>query len=84
MFFSDSDLYDSLKLSLETLTEIVTTTKDVKEKRKASVALASIVMQIVKLESDKEDWQSLLGGEPPITKEEDDDEFGSFTPDEDD
>jgi hypothetical protein len=84
MFFSDSDLYDSLKLSLETLTEIVTTTKDVKEKRKSSVALAGIVMQIVKLESDKEDWQSLLGPEPTIKKEDDEDDFGGFTPDEDD
>ncbi len=60
MFFSDDDVYDGLKLSLDTLTEIIKTDTDANNRRKAAVDLASILLQSLKMKSDKEDWKSLM------------------------
>lgn len=60
MFFSDDDVYDGLKLSLDTLTEIIKTDTDTNNRRKAAVDLASILLQSLKMKSDKEDWKSLM------------------------
>jgi hypothetical protein len=60
MYFSDDDMYEGLKLSLDTLVEIVKTETDLKNKRKAASDLAQIILQTIKIKSDKEDWKELM------------------------
>jgi hypothetical protein len=63
MYFSDDDMYEGLKLSLDTLVDIVKNEKDLQNKRKAASDLAQIILQTIKIKSDKEDWNSLMKDE---------------------
>ena len=63
MYFSDDDMYEGLKLSLDTLVYIVKNEKDLQNKRKAASDLAQIILQTIKIKSDKEDWNSLMKDE---------------------
>jgi len=76
MFFTDDDLYEGLKISLETLTELKKTETDPANKRKCAKSLAGIILALIKMRSDKEDWQFLMQDQPPESeaREEDDDE----------
>jgi len=76
MFFTDDDLYQGLKLSLETLTELTVKEKDPVNKRKCAKALSSIILTLIKMQSDKEDWQTLMSDEKD--KPEDESEPNSF------
>jgi hypothetical protein len=74
MYFSDDDMYEGLKLSLDTLVDIVKNEKDLKNKRKAASDLAQIILQTIKIKSDKEDWNSLMKDETGKDKEKNEDE----------
>jgi hypothetical protein len=63
MYFSDDDMYEGLKLSLDTLVYIVKNETDLQNKRKAASDLAQIILQTIKIKSDKEDWNSLMKDE---------------------
>jgi hypothetical protein len=60
MFFTDDDLYQGLKLSLETLTQLTASEKDPVSKRKCAKALSSVILTIMKMQSDKEDLKILM------------------------
>jgi hypothetical protein len=70
MYFSDDDMYEGLKLSLDTLVNIVKNETDLNNKRKAAVDLAQIILQTLKIKSDKEDWNSLMKDEKEKDKNE--------------
>ena len=70
MYFSDDDMYEGLKLSLDTLVYIVKNEKDLQNKRKAASDLAQIILQTIKIKSDKEDWNSLMKDETGKDKNE--------------
>ena len=74
MYFSDDDMYEGLKLSLDTLVNIVKNETDLNNKRKAAVDLAQIILQTLKIKSDKEDWNSLMKDEKEKDKEKNEDE----------
>ena len=74
MYFSDDDMYEGLKLSLDTLVDIVKNEKDLNNKRKAASDLAQIILQTIKIKSDKEDWNSLMKDETGKDKEKNEDE----------
>lgn len=75
MFFTDDDMHQGLKLSLETLSELTSNSTDPKIKRKSAQALAQIILQLMKIQSDKEDWEFLMNpdAEADFKDEEDDD-----------
>jgi hypothetical protein len=56
-------MYECLKLSLDTLVNIVKNETDLNNKRKAAVDLAQIILQTLKIKSDKEDWNLLMKDE---------------------
>jgi hypothetical protein len=70
MYFSDDDMYEGLKLSLDTLVNIVKNETDLNNKRKAAVDLAQIILQTLKIKSDKEDWNLLMKDEKEKDKNE--------------
>ncbi len=72
MYFSDDDMYEGLKLSLDTLVEIVKTETDLKNKRKAASDLAQIILQTIKIKSDKEDWMKLMKDDKEENNKEED------------
>ena len=74
MYFSDDDMYEGLKLSLDTLVNIVKNEKDLNNKRKAASDLAQIILQTIKIKSDKEDWNSLMKDETGKDKDKNEDE----------
>lgn len=63
MYFSDDDMYEGLKLSLDTLVDIIKNEKDLSNKRKAANDLAQIILHTIKIKSDKEDWNALMKDE---------------------
>jgi hypothetical protein len=65
MFFNDEDLHDGLKLSLDALTQLTQQEKDPVNKRKCATALAEIILSLIKMQSDKEDWRFLMQEEKP-------------------
>jgi hypothetical protein len=65
MFFNDEDLHDGLKLSLDALTQLTKQEKDPVNKRKCATALAEIILSLIKMQSDKEDWRFLMQEEKP-------------------
>jgi hypothetical protein len=72
VYFSDDDMYEGLKLSLDTLVEIVKTETDLKNKRKAASDLAQIILQTIKIKSDKEDWMKLMKDDKEENNKEED------------
>ena len=74
MYFSDDDMYEGLKLSLDTLVDIVKNEKDLNNKRKAASDLAQIILQTIKIKSDKEDWNSLMKDETGKDKDKNEEE----------
>lgn len=74
MYFSDDDMYEGLKLSLDTLVNIVKNEKDLNNKRKAASDLAQIILQTIKIKSDKEDWNSLMKDETGKDKDKNEEE----------
>lgn len=77
MFFTDDDMHESLKISLETLTNLTANSTDPDLKRKSAKNLAQIVLQIMRLQKDKEDWEFLLKPEDEndFMDDEDDNEM---------
>jgi hypothetical protein len=65
-------MYEGLKLSLDTLVEIVKTETDLKNKRKAASDLAQIILQTIKIKSDKEDWMKLMKDDKEENNKEED------------
>jgi hypothetical protein len=63
-------MYEGLKLSLDTLVNIVKNETDLNNKRKAAVDLAQIILQTLKIKSDKEDWNLLMKDEKEKDKNE--------------
>ena len=79
MFFTDEDLHQGLKLSLETLSNLTTNEKDPVNKRKSAKALANIILALIKMQSDKEDWRFLMDDDTDKKNTKDEDgEFESF------
>ena len=79
MFFTDDDLHQGLKLSLETLSNLTTNEKDPVNKRKSAKALANIILALIKMQSDKEDWRFLMDDDTDKKNTKDEDgEFESF------
>jgi hypothetical protein len=70
MFFTDDDLHDGLKLSLDVLSQLTKQEKDPVNKRKCATALAEIILSLIKMQSDKEDWRCLMG-DPEIKPDND-------------
>ena len=76
MFFTDDDLYEGLKISLETLTDLTKKETDPVQKRKCAKSLANVILALIKMRSDKEDWKFLLEDQTPedeLNEEEDED-----------
>ena len=79
MFFTDDDLHQGLKLSLETLSNLTFNEKDPVNKRKSAKALANIILALIKMQSDKEDWRFLMDDDTDKKNTKDEDrEFESF------
>ena len=79
MFFTDEDLHQGLKLSLETLSNLTTNEKDPVNKRKSAKALANIILALIKMQSDKEDWRFLMDDDTDKKNTKDEDgEFEAF------
>ena len=79
MFFTDDDLHQGLKLSLETLSNLTFNEKDPVNKRKSAKALANIILALIKMQSDKEDWRFLMDDDTDKKNTKDEDgEFEAF------
>lgn len=79
MFFTDDDLHQGLKISLEALTNLTVNEKDPVNKRKSAKALAEIILSLIKMQSDKEDWRFLMEEDNGKKKSKDDEgDFEAF------